>query len=175
MLVIVLIAIGLSMDAFSLSLAYGMLGLNKKKIHILSVIVAVYHFLMPLIGMLIGSKIIHLLPVPSSAIVFFILFIIGIQMIIESYKKTDSMPLTTVKDFLFFGLAVSIDSFSLGIGLNLIIPHYFFAALVFAIISGVFTFIGLNIGKRLNLILGKITLIIGGLMLIFIGFLYLFG
>lgn len=175
MLVITLIAVGLSMDAFSLSLAYGMLGLNKKRIHILSIIVAVYHFVMPLIGMLIGSNIIHLLPVSSSVIVFFILLIIGIQMIIESYRKTDSMTLTTAKDFLLFGLAVSIDSFSLGIGLNLIVPNYLFAALVFAVVSGAFTFIGLNIGKRLNLFLGKITPIIGGILLIFIGIFYLFS
>ena len=48
---IFLIAIALSMDAFSLSLAYGTLGLTKKEVNKLSVIVGIYHFFMPLIGL----------------------------------------------------------------------------------------------------------------------------
>ena len=42
-----IIAISLSMDAFSLSLAYGTLDINKKEIITLSIIVGIYHFFMP--------------------------------------------------------------------------------------------------------------------------------
>ena len=50
-----LIAISLSMDAFSLSLVYGTLNIDKKNKIILSFIVGIYHFLMPLLGLSIGS------------------------------------------------------------------------------------------------------------------------
>ena len=53
--IIFVIAVSLSMDAFSLSLAYGTLNLKKKYIKQLSLIVGIYHFFMPLIGLLIGK------------------------------------------------------------------------------------------------------------------------
>ena len=49
LIMVMLIAISLSMDAFSLSLAYGTLNLEKKYINLLSIIVGVYHFFMPII------------------------------------------------------------------------------------------------------------------------------
>ena len=54
-LTILLIAISLSMDAFSLALVYGLLIYSKKRKLLLSIIVGIYHFFMPLIGMLFGN------------------------------------------------------------------------------------------------------------------------
>jgi putative Mn2+ efflux pump MntP len=54
-ILIFIIAISLSMDAFSLSLAYGTISLSKKEIRLLSFIVGIYHFFMPILGMLLGK------------------------------------------------------------------------------------------------------------------------
>ena len=54
---ILLIGISLSMDAFSLSLIYGMNNLNNKQKLSLSIIVGIYHFIMPLIGLQFGHLI----------------------------------------------------------------------------------------------------------------------
>ena len=54
-LTILLIGISLSMDAFSLALVYGIIGMNHKQKIILSLIVAMYHFIMPLIGLSFGT------------------------------------------------------------------------------------------------------------------------
>ena len=62
LLIVILVAISLSMDAFSLSLAYGTLDLEKKSINLLSLIVGSYHFIMPLLGMWFGNKLITILP-----------------------------------------------------------------------------------------------------------------
>ena len=53
----ILVGISLSMDAFSLSLAYGTINLNKRQKLTLSLIVGAYHFIMPLIGLFFGSVI----------------------------------------------------------------------------------------------------------------------
>ena len=45
-ILIFIIAISLSMDAFSLALAYGTISLSKKEINILSIVVGIYHFFM---------------------------------------------------------------------------------------------------------------------------------
>ena len=58
MILVILIGISLSMDAFSLSLAYGTLNIKNRNINLLTLIVGLYHFFMPLIGMFVGKKII---------------------------------------------------------------------------------------------------------------------
>ena len=69
-LIILTIAISLSMDAFSLALAYGTLNLEKKDIISTAIIVGIYHFFMPLLGNGVGNIILKLFPLNPSAIVF---------------------------------------------------------------------------------------------------------
>ena len=73
------IAIGLSMDAFSLSIAYGTNKINKIKIIILSTLVGIFHFIMPLIGSNIGQKIFFLIN-KSNYIVSIIFFLLSYEM-----------------------------------------------------------------------------------------------
>lgn len=172
-LVIFIIAVSLSMDAFSLSLAYGTLNVEKNKRITLSTIVGIYHFLMPIIGMYVGKTILFLLPVKPTTVVFIVLLIIGIQMIVET-KKESRINVLNIGELLLFGLAVSIDSFSVGIGLNAIYDKPLIAALVFSITSYIFTYLGLFLGTKINDKIGKYSTIIGGIVLIIIGILYLF-
>lgn len=171
--IILLIAISLSMDAFSLALAYGTLKLNKKQIKQLSIIVGVFHFFMPLLGMIIGATIFHILPIKPSLIVFIILSFIGLQMIFESFKENRCMELMSYLQLLLFGFAVSVDSFSVGIGLKAINENYILCASVFSLSSYLFTYMGLLLGKKISLLIGKTSTILGGIILIIIGFIYL--
>lgn len=174
-LVILLIAVSLSMDAFSLALAYGTLCLDKKQIFKLSLIVGIYHFFMPLLGMFIGGNILRILPLKPDFIVFLILSIIGVQMIFESFKEEKKVELKSIVQLLIFGLAVSIDSFSVGIGLEAISDNFIMCSCLFSLISFVFTYLGLILGKKINLLIGKVSTVIGGVVLVLIGIIYLFG
>lgn len=174
LIVIILVAVSLSMDAFSLSLAYGTLGLDKKNIYKLSIIVGVYHFFMPLLGMNFGNIILKIFMVNPKLIVFIVLLIIGIQMIIETFKENENIKIMNLLELLSFGLAVSIDSFSIGIGIKAITNVPFFSFLIFSLSSFLFTYLGLIIGKKANDIIGKMSTIIGGSILIIIGIFYLF-
>lgn len=171
--IIILIGISLSMDAFSLALAYGTLNLKNKDINLLSVIVGLYHYFMPLLGMFVGKKIINLLPISSNFLVFIVLFLIGIQMIIESFKEEKEIKKLNLFEMILFGLAVSIDSFSLGLGLKTLYKNPYISALVFSISSMLFTYIGLKLGKKINQKIGNISTIFGGITLIIIGIIYL--
>lgn len=168
---LIIIAISLSMDAFSLALAYGTLGLNKKDILILSAVVGIYHFFMPLIGMIIGNIILNYIKISPSIIVFIILTFIGFQMIFD--KKENEIKKMNNLELLLFGLAVSIDSFSVGVGIKTITNNYILGSIFFSIFSFLFTFLGLKLGKRLNSLFGRISVIIGGIVLIIIGILYI--
>lgn len=172
-IIILTIAVSLSMDAFSLSLAYGTLNLKKQYINKLSIIVGIYHFIMPLLGLTIGNIILKLLPINPNIIVTIVLSFIGIEMIIDSFKKEDNIKIMTLKEMILFGLAVSIDSFSVGIGLKAITNNYILSVLSFSLSSFIFTYIGLNIGKKINNLIGKISTLIGGITLLIIGIIYI--
>ena len=163
-IILLSISISLSMDAFSLSLAYGTLSLSKKYINLLSSIVGIYHFFMPLIGLFIGKAITSFIKISPDIIVFIVLLFIGIEMIIESFKKEDKLIL--------FGFAVSIDSFSVGIGLNALHINPFICAVSFSVCSYLFTYLGLKLGKKISSIIGSVATLIGGTILIIIGIMY---
>lgn len=173
-IILFLVAFSLSMDAFSLALLYGTLNLNKKTIITLSLIVGIYHFIMPLIGYKIGTVILDFIPIKPDLIVFIVLSYIGINMIYSTFKNEDDVNMLTFKDMLLFGFAVSLDSFSVGIGMNAITDNIYIGSLLFALFSFVFTYMGLIMGLKINHIFGKITTIIGGFILIIIGIIYLF-
>lgn len=173
LLVIIVIAVSLSMDAFSLSLAYGTLNLEKKNINQLSVIVGIYHFIMPLFGMFCGSKVTSLIPISSDLLVFLVLTVIGIEMILDNFKKQEQVKIMKLGELVLFGLAVSIDSFSVGIGLKSITSNFLLAAVIFSLTSFLFTYVGLNFGKKINSIIGMLSTLIGGVVLVIIGILYL--
>ena len=170
--IILVIAISLSMDAFSLSLAYGTLDIDKKNMYTLSIIVGIYHFFMPLIGYFIGSNFIKFLPVASNFVVFVILTLIGLEMIVDTIRKEDELKVMRLYSMIVFGLTVSIDSFSVGIGLDTINKNIIVSSLIFSITSFIFTITGLFIGKKINQIFGKISTLIGGCVLILIAIFY---
>lgn len=173
MTLILIIAVSLSMDAFSLSLAYGTLNPEKKHIKKLSIIVSIYHFIMPLLGLTIGNILLKIIPLDPNIIVFIVLTFIGIEMIIDSFKKEDNVHLMTLKEMILFGLAVSLDSFSVGVGLETLTNNYIISVSMFSLSSFIFTYIGLTIGKKINNLIGPISTIIGGLILIIIGITYI--
>ena len=173
LITIIIIAVSLSMDAFSLSLAYGTLNLEKQYINKLSIIVGLYHFLMPLLGLTIGKIVLKLIPINSNIIVCVVLTFIGIEMIIDTFKNDEEIKIMDIKELLLFGLAVSLDSFSVGIGLKALTNNYILCVSIFSLSSFIFTYMGLIIGKKINDIIGKISTILGGLTLIIIGILYI--
>lgn len=159
------------MDAFSLALIYGMNKLERKREILLSIIVGIYHFIMPYLGNNIGSIIFRYIPVNPNIIVTAIFMIIGIEMILD---KKEEFKINGILDILLFGLAVSIDSFGAGIGLNYLTNHTILSIIYISIISFILTYIGLVFGKYISIKLGKISNIIGGIVLILLSIIYIF-
>lgn len=165
------IAIGLSMDAFSLAIAYGTNNIEKKKILILSISVGLFHFFMPVLGSLIGQKM-NSLVTDANKVVAIILFIIAIQMYM-SRKEEKKGSITNVLSIILFSLTVSLDSFSVGLGLGLMKKTIFSASTIFSITSFIFTLIGLILGKKLSERFGLKATYLGIIILIVIAIKYL--
>ncbi len=171
---ILLIAVGLSMDTFSLSIIYGTLGLEKKKIITLSLLVGLFHYFMPLLGDILGENILNLLPLEPSRVAGIIFLILAIQMFISSFKEEETTAIKGIFSMLLFALTVSLDSFSVGIGLSTTIDNIYNAALCFSITSFLFTFCGLFFGKELNNFYGKYSTIFGSVILFVLSIYYIF-
>lgn len=170
----ILIGISLSMDAFSLALLYGTYGLAKKEEITLSIIVGFFHFFMPLIGLFFGNMIFHYFVVDANFVVGIIFGLIGFEMFISSFREEDVKILIGFVPFLLFGLSVSIDSLTTGIGLSSISDNYLMVSSIFMLFSGGFTYLGLKLGGFFSKRFGKLATIFGGGMMITLGLFYIF-
>ena len=172
--VVLLIGVSLSMDAFSLALIYGTYGLSIKNEIILSVIVGLFHFFMPLVGLFFGTLIYQYFIFNVNLVIGVIFSIIGIEMIVSSIKEEEVKILVSLWGFLLFGLSVSIDSLTTGVGISAISHNYLMVSSIFMIVSGLFTYIGLRLGNKINDNFGKYSTVFGGGMMIFLAIYYIF-
>ena len=166
-LTILLIGISLSMDAFSLSLIYGIQGMTSKQKIFLSIIVGIYHFIMPLIGLSFGSVLNNINIISIDIIASLILIYIGVDLIISNSKKEERLEINKI-GFIVFGLSVSIDSLTVGIGLRAITNNYIISSIVFSLTSLTFTYMGLILGNIIGKKVGSYSKLIGGIVLILI-------
>lgn len=164
-----IIAVGLSMDTFSLSLGLGTCNLSKKQSLELSATVGMMHFLMPLLGVLIGNSLVHFFKINSNLLLGIILLFIAGQMLYEIFLKEEESISLNFLGMFFFAFGVSIDAFSTGLALNAITSNIFFSMFIFSVTSFLFTLFGLIIGKYANKVLGTYASIFGALLLIMMG------
>lgn len=159
--VILLIAVSLSMDAFSLALSIGTISLEPKKSLFLSSVVGIFHFFMPIIGSFFGLVFISHLHVDAHFLSGVIFLYIAILMF-KDYKEdeSESFKLSLV-GVIIFAFGVSLDSFGVGFALNSFGDAKFIAPLVFTIVSFLFTFAGLTLGKKLNSLIGSYSILFG--------------
>lgn len=164
---ILLIGICLSMDAFSLSLVYGMIGMSRNNKIFLSLIVGIYHFIMPLIGLIFGTILDDINIISIDIIASIILIYIGIDLMISNSKKEAKIEITKTGFFLF-GLSVSIDSLTVGIGIKAITDTCLISSTIFSLSSLIFTYLGLTLGNIIGNKIGSYSKTIGGIVLIVI-------
>ena len=170
---ILLIGISLSMDTFSLSLTLGTVSENKL-IKILPLFVGIFHFFMPILGNFIGITLINLLNLASNIILGTVLIVLGINLAIHYFKDETAEINLNIIGILIFALSVSIDSFSVGLGINDITNNYYMASIIFALCSAAFTYLGIIIGKYSSKLIGKYAIILGIFLLLILGIFHLF-
>lgn len=170
---ILLIGIALSMDTFSLSLSVGVFNNSNKKSLLLSIIVGCMHFLMPFIGMILGSKLIQIFELQCDFILGIILIFIAIQIVVDIIKKEEEKFNLSLLGMFLFALGVSLDSFSVGLGITAITDNIYLAMSLFAVCSFIFTYTGLIIGKYASKLLGTYANIIGAIILFILGVIHI--
>lgn len=173
-----LLGVGLSMDAFSVSLANGLHepGMRKKKMCGVAGIFAMFQAMMPMIGWICVHTVIQYFKtfekfIPWIALI--LLLFIGGKMLIEGIKSKENEIENSnvgITALLVQGIATSIDALSVGFT---IAEYGLLMALVCALMIAIVTFVismaGLAIGKRFGTKYADKAAILGGVILIVIG------
>ena len=172
-IITVLIALGLAMDSFSVSIARGFTN-NKTNLSIealkVGLFFGLFQAIMPIIGWLAGLSLIDFISGFDHWIAFGLLTIIGIRMIYESLN-TESRKIATsssLKVLIMLSIATSIDALAVGLSLSFIETSIVTPAIIIGIITFTLSFLGLYIGKKLGNYFKRIG-ILGGIILTAIG------
>lgn len=168
------IALSLSIDAFSISLSLGTTVPTKSEIIKLSSIVGTFHFIMPIVGSLLGNMISNKIPISCNFITFLIFIYLAIEMF-KTRNKQESFTYLNLSTIFIIALTVSLDSFSVGVAIGINKESILIASTIFMLISGLCTSIGLTLGKKLKAKYQQRATLLGIFLLLFIAIKYLFS
>ncbi len=174
LLTLLLIAVGLAMDCFAVAVGTAFANQNEKmkKFTSVSLIFGLAHFIMPLLGWLIGNAFKKHIESFDHWVAFTLLLFIGVKMLIEAFKKNGnkSFLIDKFSVVILLSIATSIDALIVGMSLNLLDFHLLFSVIVISFFAFAISLIGFVVGKKLGCVCGNKAEILGGLILIFIGF-----
>jgi putative Mn2+ efflux pump MntP len=167
---ITVIAVGLAMDAFVVSIVSGgaYRQLHVKHALRMAIFFGAFQAFMPLIGSLAGLSFKNY----DHWVAFALLAAVGGKMIYESFKiksvEQNPDPSNLVV-LLFLSVATSIDALAIGITLSLITSSLALAVIIIGLITFALSYAGVLIGKRFGHFFENRLEAIGGLVLIGIG------
>lgn len=171
---IILIGIGLAMDAVAVSMTNGMVYRKLKSYHYIYMILAfsVFQGIMPLLGYFAGSLFASILERYAGIAILIILGIIGGKMVYEGFThKDEETPKEnfTISVLLLQSIATSIDAFAVGVGFSAMKVNIMSATTIIAVTTGIMVAIAIVIGRKVGDMLGSKAEILGGCILIIIG------
>lgn len=170
---LILISIGLAMDAFAVSVCKG---LSMKKMNFYKAIViglwfGIFQAGMPVIGYFLGSSFEDIIEKFDHLIAFILLSFIGGKMIKDIFCKEETNFDDSVgfKIMLILAIATSIDALTVGITFAFLDVDIVFAALSIGIITFILSVLGVKIGNQFGSKYEKKAEFVGGLILICLG------
>lgn len=168
------IAVGLSMDAFAVSIAAGMSlpALTGRHIFRLSFHFGLFQFLMPVLGWAVGIRLAGWIEHYDHWVAFGLLTLVGGHMLWEAWSgREEKLASDPTRGWLMviLSVATSIDAFAVGLSMAFLGIVAWTPSLVIGLVTGSLVAIGICSGHRLGDRFGKLAQVIGGAVLIGIG------
>lgn len=167
-----ILAVGLSMDAFAVSVCKGLsLGkIKPKHMCIAGAWFGGFQALMPLIGYFLGSFFAEMIEKYDHWVAFVLLAIIGGNMIKESFDKDEKVDSSMdVKSMLLLAIATSIDALAVGVTFAFLQVQIVSAVSFIGVITFIFSAVGVKIGSLFGTKYKTKAELFGGIVLVLIG------
>ncbi|WP_223066007.1 manganese efflux pump MntP family protein [Paenibacillus caui] len=173
---IIVMAIALGMDAFSLSVGIGMKGVRRLDMARIGGLIGIFHIVMPLLGMFTGLYVGRLLGEIARYVSGGLLLLLGGHMVITSFRDEGPKPVDHRRflGVLLFAMSVSVDSFSVGVSLGMFQGNLLLTVLTFGLFGGIMSVMGLWLGSRFRRNLGDYGETMGGAILFAFGLMFIF-
>lgn len=177
---VAIIAVVLGMDAFSLAFGLGLKGVSSRYELKFSSLVALFHVVMPLIGLYTGIVVGRFLGVWAQRLGALVLIYIGVNFLIKGFKDIKPQrysfkeaawwqarpEINGVNNIWLLTASVSMDALAVGFGLGTFQMPLLVTVLTMGSIAGLLTWCGFLGGRLLNRLVGSYAQMIGGLVLI---------
>ena len=172
-LTILLIAVALAMDAFTVSVAAGVV-ITKNRFRIaltLAICFGLFQGGMPLLGYIAGIAVSDLVTFWAPWIGFLLLFAIGAKMCYEGITggQDERTDYTSPIIILMLSVATSIDALAVGLGFAVLGSPILFPAIIIGTVTLILSFAGFYGGSLAGDKIGSKAEILGGIILILIG------
>jgi len=174
---LLLIAVGLSMDAFAVSVCKGlaMRRVDMRYAVVMALFFGGFQAGMPVLGWLLGTQLIWLIEPIDHWVAFVLLAFVGGKMIQEALTGDDDAPTPEdhvridVKDLLILAVATSIDALAVGISFAALRVAIVLPALFIGVITFSLSLVGVWVGHAFGMRYEKPAEVVGGIVLILIG------
>ena len=174
---LVLIGVGLSMDAFAVALCKGlsMRRINYAHAAVIALFFAVFQAVMPLIGWVLGTQFARYITSVDHWIAFALLGYIGGKMIWDAlHEAPETAPCAgegrlDLKELLMLAVATSIDALAVGITFAFLQVSILPAVATIGLITFALSFAGVVVGNHFGTRFQKKAEIAGGVVLVLIG------
>lgn len=168
-----LIAIGLSVDTFAVSISTGLTIARIKFTQgvRIAIVLAFFQALLPFLGWFAGMQVTRYISFYDHWIAFGLLAALGAKMMVESFKQgkeTKYNPLL-FSFLLAMAIATSIDALVVGVSLAFIETNIYMAIMIIGFVTFLASMIGMLVGKNVTGKFGKKVEFVGGLILFGIG------
>lgn len=172
---LLLIALGLSADAFAVAVTNGLCNKNMKPKWTLFIALAfgVFQGVMPSLGYALGQTFTKYITTYDHYVALILLGVIGGKMVYEALKDMSNdcceVKQITFGTLMVQGVATSIDALAVGVSFSALDIDIVSTCLIIAIITFILSFLGVIIGKRFGSIFNKKAQLVGGVLLVAIG------
>ena len=170
---LLLISVGLAMDAFAVSVGKGMTLKSVRPRHALTAGVwfGVFQGLMPLIGYFVGQSFAEYVVSVDHWIAFGLLLLIGLNMIRETIwgDDDDANDDFSIRTMALMAVATSIDALAVGVSFAFTHANIWVASAVIGVVTFALSAAGLYLGRKIGSHLGSKAGLLGGVVLIGIG------
>jgi putative Mn2+ efflux pump MntP len=169
---LIVIAVGVSMDATAVATAHAVRGAGRTDLVTMAGVFGVFQFAMALVGALGGSVMSRHFETVDHWIAFALLVSVGARMIwlVATRRHEDGPVIIVGAQLLMLGIATSIDALAVGVTLPALGLGAWGASLIIGVCTFALSLGGAYIGKRIGERFGSAAEVLGGLLLIALGF-----